>query len=61
MPITVSSQASSGQELLAEVDEELGSFEEFFRVRLDNQPLTPAEKAILRTYLHWATLDKHNG
>lgn len=61
MGITVSSSAMSGQDLLTEVDEELANFEDFFRERLDNQPLTPSEKAILKTYLHWATLDKHKG
>lgn len=61
MAITVTSEASSGQDLLVEVDAELEQFETFFREKLDNQALTPSEKAILKTYLHWATIDRHQG
>lgn len=61
MPIVVSSSALSGQDLLAEADEELQQFEAFFTEKLDNQPLTPSEKAILKTYLHWAAVDRHQG
>lgn len=59
MPIVVSSSALSGQDLLEEADEELRQFEAFFMKKLDNQPLTPSEKAILKTYLHWAAVDRH--
>lgn len=59
MPIVVSSSALSGQDLLAEVEEDLKEFEAYFTSRLDNQPLTPSEKAILKTYLHWAAIDRH--
>jgi len=61
MSIVVSANASSGQELLAEVEEDLSSFEQYFMERLDNQALTPAERAILKTYLHWALVDRHQG
>lgn len=59
MPIVVSSSAVSGKDLLAEVDEDLQQFEAFFMEKLDNQPLAPSEKAILKTYLHWAAVDRH--
>lgn len=60
--LIVSSDARTGQELLAEANEELSMFETFFREHLHNEePLTPAEKAILRTYLHWAAIDRHQG
>lgn len=61
MPIVVSSSALSGQDLLTEVDEDLRQFEDFFMKKIDNQALTPAEKAILRTYLHWAAVDRCQG
>jgi hypothetical protein len=61
MPIVVSSSALSGQDLLEEAAEELRQFEAFFMEKLDNQPLTPSEKAILKTYLHWAAVDRHQG
>lgn len=61
MPITVYSKDAPGQDLLVEANEEIAAFELFFREKLDNQPLTPSEKAILRTYLHWALVDRHVG
>lgn len=61
MPITVSATAPSGQELLAEVAADLEEFERFFQEKLVNGPLTPSEKAIIRTYLHWAIVDRHQG
>jgi hypothetical protein len=58
MAISVSSEAHEGQELLQEVNEDLEAFETFFRNMLGNTHLTPSEKAILKTYLHWAVVEK---
>jgi hypothetical protein len=61
MALTVSSTALSGQDLLAEVEQDLKEFDDFFQKKLDNQRLTPSEKAILKTYIHWAIVDRHQG
>ena len=61
MPIVISSGAMSGEQLLEEVSEELQEFEAYFVQKLDNQPLTPSEKAIIRTFIHWAAVDRHQG
>lgn len=58
MAIIVSSDAMSGQDLLTEVEEDLKEFETFFMEKLDNQPLTPSEKAIIKTFIHWAAVDR---
>jgi len=59
MAIAISSGALSGEQLLEEVNKDLQEFEEYFMRKLDNQPLTPAEKAIIRTFIHWAAVDRH--
>jgi len=40
------------------VDEDIKKFEEWFRTHLQNgEPLVRSEKAIIKTYLRWKTLD----
>lgn len=44
--------------LEAVVDDDIKKFEVWFRDHLQNgEPLVSAEKAILKTYLRWKTLD----
>lgn len=61
MPIVIESDASTTEELLAQAKEEVDGFDQFFQEKLGNSRMTPSERAILMTYLHYATMDKHQG
>lgn len=43
------------------VDSDIAEFNEWFQAEGKNDPLTPAEKAIIKTYLWWKTLGQKQG
>jgi hypothetical protein len=47
------------ENLSVEIHEELQSFDFFFQEKLKNTPLTHPERAILKTYLQYAILEKN--
>lgn len=59
--VNVDAQAPEGLTLEQVVDLELEAFEQFFIEKLKNTRMTPSERAILKTYLHWAAVDKKKG
>jgi hypothetical protein len=51
--VHVTVNIEEGQTVEQAVDEDIGRFNKFMLSRVDDQPLTRFEKAILKTYLHW--------
>ena len=47
-----------GKELEKEVDGDIAAFNEWFQGEGKNDPMTPAEVAIIKTYLWWKTHPK---
>lgn len=49
-----------GEEKLAEVNEDLVKFDEWFQ-KLGNEPLAESEKSMIRTYLAYKTKESSGG
>lgn len=61
MSILVTSDTSTDGDLLQDAKGEVDAFDRFFQERLGNSPMTPSERAILMTYIHYAVVDKAKG
>lgn len=56
--VKVEAVVAEGGALEPVVDQELAEFEQFFVEKLRNTSLTRSELSILKTYLHYAIIDK---
>ena len=53
------SQRLSREEISAVVDKSLEEFDQHFQVELNNDPLTKGEKAVIKTFLLYQLVFKH--
>jgi hypothetical protein len=53
--VHVEVRADEGQTAEQAVDQDIERFDKFMLARVDDQPLTRFERAILKTYLRWKT------